>query len=176
MPAISVKGLDKIIGKFEDLSKNVQNDVQLALNSYILDVERDAKTLVSNNSSDEGLLLRSINTEFGDGTVSIKATAKYAAYIEFGTRKWAAQYVSSLPQDWQAYAATFKGPSSGAGKFDEFLRSIMAWCKRKGIDEAAAYPIAKKIMINGIKARPYLYPSIRKNIPQLIADLKDIVK
>ena len=32
MPALSVKGLDKIIGKFEDLSKNVQSDVQLALN------------------------------------------------------------------------------------------------------------------------------------------------
>lgn len=176
MPAISIKGLDKIIGKFEDLSKNVQNDVQLALNSYILDVENDAKTLVSNKSSDEGLLLRSINTEFGDGTVAIKATAKYAAYIEFGTRKWASQYVSSLPQDWQQYASQFKGPMSGGGKFDDFLRSIMAWCKRKGIDESAAYPIAKKIMINGIRPRPFLYPSIRKNLPQLIADLKDIVK
>ena len=176
MPTISIKGLDKIIGKFEDLSNNIQSDIQLALNSYILDVENDAKRLVSDKSSDEGLLLRSINTEFGDGTVAIKATAKYAAYIEFGTRKWASQYVASLPEDWQQYASQFKGPMSGGGKFDDFLRSIMAWCKRKGIDEAAAYPIAKKIMINGIRPRPFLYPSIRKNLPQLIEDLKDIVK
>ena len=63
MPAISVKGLDKIIGKFEDLSKNVQNDVQLALNSYIIDVQKDAKELVTNRSTYEGNLASSIEIE-----------------------------------------------------------------------------------------------------------------
>jgi hypothetical protein len=50
----------------------------------------------------------------------------------------------------------------------------MGWCKRKGIDEKAAYPIARKIIINGIKQRPFLYPSVIKNTPILIQDIKDI--
>ena len=178
MPTISVKGLDEIIGKFEDLSKNVQNEVQLALNSYIIDVQRDAKTLVTDNSSYEGNLGSSIDVEYGDGTVAIFSRLRYAAYIEFGTRRFAAQYVATLPQDWQTYAATFKGKGSGGGTFDDFLIALTKWAeKRYGIkDPEQVYNIAKKIMILGIRPKPFLYPSINKNLPQLIADLKDIVK
>ena len=46
---------------------------------------------------------------------------------------------------------------------------------QSGRGNTLAAPIAKKIMINGIRPRPFLYPSIRKNLPQLVADLKDIV-
>jgi hypothetical protein len=104
----------------------------------------------------------------------VQASARYAAYIEFGTRKFAAAYVSSLPADWASYAATFKG--SAGGTFKEMVLSIMAWCKRKGIDDKAAYPIARSIMINGIRPKPFIYPSFNAEFPLLIQDIKAIFK
>lgn len=174
MVEIKVNGIDGLIKKFNDLAKSTQDDVNAALEDWSNRTAADAKTLVSANSSDEGNLLRSISPSHGNGYAKVVATARYAAYIEFGTRKFASSYVSTLPSDWAAYAATFKGRAGGT--FKEFLLSIMAWCKRKGIDEAAAYPIARKIMIDGIKARPFLYPSVNKNLPLLVQDIKAIFK
>ena len=156
------------------LAANVQNDVQAELNAWADDTAANAKSLVRTNSSDEGMLLRSISPKYGQGLASVVASAKYAAYIEFGTRKYAADYVSSLPADWQTYAATFKGKAGGT--FKEFLLSIMGWVSRKGIDKKAAYPIARKIMIDGIRAKPFLYPSVQKTLPELKKNLIAIFK
>ena len=174
MIKIEAKGFDGLKKKFDILSKEGKAEVQSALNDWADRTASDAKSLVSSNSSDEGALLRSISPVYGQGNAAVVSTAKYAAYIEFGTRKFAAAYVSSLPQDWAAYANTFKGPAANGGNFHDLLMSIMAWCKRKGIDEKAAYPIARKIVIDGIKAKPFLYPSVNKNTPQLIKDIKEI--
>jgi len=171
---IEVKGLDTLIKKFDKLAISAKTDVQAELNNWADTTAANAKMLVSANSSDEGMLLRSINPNYGNGTASVTASAKYAAYIEFGTRKYAAAYVSSLPADWQAYAATFKGPAGGT--FNEFLLSIMGWVSRKGIDKKAAYPIARKIMIDGIRAKPFLYPSVQKTLPELRKNLRSIFK
>jgi HK97 gp10 family phage protein len=176
MIKIEVKGFDAILKKFDNLSKESQANVQSALNDWADRTAADAKALVSTNSSDEGALLRSISPVYGQGNAAVVSTSKYAAYIEFGTRKFAAAYVSSLPQDWATYASTFQGKATMGGSFKDLILAIMGWCKRKGIDEKAAYPIARKIIINGIKQRPFLYPSVNKNIPLLIEDLKDIFK
>lgn len=171
---IQVKGLDSLIKKFDKLSKDAKVEVQAELNAWADSTATNAKSLVRANSSDEGNLLRSINPNYGNGWASVTASAKYASYIEFGTRKFASAYVSSLPADWQTYASTFKGKAGGT--FNEFLLSIMGWVSRKGIDKKAAYPIAKSIMINGIQARPYMYPSVNKTLPILKQNLKAIFK
>ena len=176
MISLKSSGIDAILAKFNTLANEAQNDVQLQLNAFADDVARDAKQLVKANSSDEGNLLRNINPEFGSGFVSITANTKYAAYIEFGTRKFAAEYVSSLPTDWQTFANTFKGPMSGGGNFQEMLINITDWCKRKGIDEKLAYPIARKILIQGIRPKPFMYPSVNRNLPLLIQNIKDVFK
>jgi HK97 gp10 family phage protein len=171
---IEVKGIDTLIKKFDKLAKDAKTEVQAELNDWADTTAQNAKSLVSANSSDEGMLLRSINPNYGNGTASVTASAKYAAYIEFGTRKFAAAYVSSLPADWQTYAATFKG--STGGTFEQFLLSIIGWVSRKGIDKKAAYPIARKIMIDGIKPKPFLYPSVQKTLPVLRKNLRAIFK
>jgi HK97 gp10 family phage protein len=171
---LQVKGLDTLLKKFDKLAKDAKTEVQAELNDWADTTAQNAKSLVSANSSDEGLLLRSINPNYGNGTASVTASAKYAAYVEFGTRKYAAAYVSSLPADWQTYAATFKG--STGGTFEQFLLSIIGWVSRKGIDKKAAYPIARKIMIDGIKPKPFLYPSVQKTLPVLRKNLRAIFK
>jgi HK97 gp10 family phage protein len=171
---LQVKGLDTLIKKMDKLAADVQKDVQAELNDWADQTAQNAKSLVSANSSDEGMLLRSINPNYGNGSASVTASAKYAAYVEFGTRKYAAAYVGTLPADWQTFAATFKG--STGGTFEQFLLSIIAWVGRKGIDKKAAYPIARKIMIDGIKPKPFMYPSVNKTLPILIKNLKAIFK
>ena len=199
MMKIEVKGFEAVIKKFDTLAKESQEKVQIALNTWADKTAQDAKSLVSEKRiTDEGALLRSINPLYGNGSAGVVANSKYAAYMEFGTRKFAASYIGSLPPEWSAYAAQFQGPSSMGGTFKQFVESIMAWMKRKGIkggtysvktrrrkgskqqkeneDKSVAYAIAKKIMRDGIKQRPFLYPSVLKNLPQLEKDLKEIFK
>ena len=175
--SIKVKGLDAVIANFDKLANDTQDDVNKALDAYGQAVVQNAKTLISANSSDEGGLLRSVDSTIGSLSVTITARQNYAAYIEFGTRKFAASYISSLPSEWQAYAGTFRGDKTGnTGGFRDFILAIMGWVKRKGIDEKAAYPIALKILRDGIKPKPFLYPSIAKYTPILEKDIEDIFK
>lgn len=171
---LQVKGLDTLIKKFDKLAKDAKADVQAELNDWADTTAQNAIQLVSLNSSDEGLLKNSIKPIYGNGSATVVASTKYAAYIEFGTRKYAAAYVGTLPSDWQTFAATFKG--STGGTFEQFLLSIIAWVGRKGIDKKLAYPIARKIMIDGIKPKPFMYPSVNKTLPVLIKNLKAIFK
>ena len=172
---LQAKGLDKLIKKFDVLSREMQGMVQAELNAWADDTASNAKSLVSANSSDEGALLRSISPIYGNGTAKVVATAKYAAYIEFGTRKYAAAYVSSLPADWQTYAATFKG--STGGTFKQFVDSLIGWANRTGkMDPKYAYVTALKILREGVKARPFLYPSVNKTLPELKKNLRAIFK
>lgn len=172
---LQVKGIDALIRKMDKLAKDVQLDVQAELNDWADTTAQNAKSLVSANSSDEGGLLRSISPRYGNGSASVVASAKYAAYIEFGTRKFAAAYVGSLPADWQAYAATFKG--STGGTFEQFVKSLMAWGSRTGkMDPKYAYVAALKILREGLKARPFIYPSIQKTLPVLRKNLRAIFK
>lgn len=193
--AIKIKGLDEVIAKFDKIAQETADEVNGELDAFGQAVVKDAKGLVSANSSDEGGLLRSIDSSVGSLNVTITARQNYAAYIEFGTRKFAASYVSSLPADWQTFAATFKG--RGEGDFYDFLFSILDWVKRKGLVnrysvktrkrialakkddpnlERVAWLIAMKILRNGIRPRPFLYPSIKKNIPVLEKYIETIFK
>lgn len=172
---LQIKGIDALIKKMDRLANDVQKNVQAELNDWADQTAANAKMLVSSNSSDEGLLLRSINPNYGNGSASVTAATKYAAYIEFGTRKFAAAYVSSLPADWQTYAATFKGKTGGT--FEQFILSIKAWAARKGItDKGHIYFIIKQIMRDGISPKPFMYPSVNKTLPILKQNLRAIFK
>lgn len=174
MITMTLKNGEALANKIKSMGKEVEQRVQLELNAWADDVARDAKQLVASNSSDEGNLLNSIRPIFGDMSAAVVASASYAAYIEFGTRKFAADRVAQLPETWQQLASQAKG--SAGGTFADLLKAITAWCKRKGIDEAAAYPIARKIAINGIRPRPFLYPSVNANTPDLMKRLQKILK
>lgn len=199
MIKIEVKGFEALVKRFDTLSKESQDKAQSALNNFADNTAADAKGFVSSKKiTDEGALLRSISPLYGRGSAGVVANSKYAAYMEFGTRKFAASYISSLPAEWSTYAAQFQGPASSGGTFKDFVLSIMAWMKRKGIkggtysvktrrrlgnkaqkeseDKSLAYAIAKKILRDGIKERPFLYPAVNKNLPQLRKDLKEIFK
>lgn len=194
MIKIDIQGLDKTMADINRIAKSAKDDVREALVDFGTKVETQAKR---NAPADNGKLRNSINATYpvsAQGlSVVITVAADYAAYMEFGTRKFAAAYVATLPQDWNTYAATFKG--KGGGSFDEFIKAIMAWVKRKGIgsfktksganskskdslaaQKSAAYAIALHILRNGVRPHPFLYPAVRDNSPALITDIQKIFK
>lgn len=166
---INSKGLEAKLDKAKgEVSKKMMEE----LNRFGVLTEGDAKRLTP---VDEGFLRNSISYEpatLQTLKTSVIVAANYGAFIEFGTRAFAAQYVASLPSNWQSYAATFRGSSGGS--FDDFIVRIMGWMRRKGIDEKAAYPIAKKILRYGIRSKPFLFPAVRSNEIKLKERLKNL--
>lgn len=176
------------LGDFDKLSKEVQEVVDNELNSFGLKTVATAKSLCA---VDEGFLRNSITFDKQPLSVEIIVAADYAAYVEFGTRGFAAAYVAGLPANWQAFAASFRG--GGGGSFAEMLRRITEWVHRKGItgtysvktrkrtgnkeaikseDKSVAYVIALSILRKGIKPHPFLFPAIENNLPELKNNLK----
>lgn len=143
--------------------------------------------------TDTGFMQITVDSKPLDKNIAV--TGNYGAFVEFGTGKYAAQYVATLPQDWQTYAAQFKGLSDG-GTFHDLLLKILEWVKRQGIagvysvksqrrvgnanqksaeDYEAAYFIARSIIINGVHPHPFLYPAFEQVLPQLQADIQKVI-
>lgn len=164
---IKIEGLEKTLSRFD--VKKFEPEIQYCFNKFGLRLELEAKQAVS---VDEGKLKGSIFQEPGKLSSTIGASASYSSFMEFGTRKFSKEYIATLPTDWQKFAYQYKG--QGRGSFDEFIISLVGWCKRHGISEKAAYPIAIKILRDGLAPRPFIYPAFNKNKDLLIKELKAI--
>ena len=189
---IELLGIDKVVAAVKKDAVNVARIKGQELKAFGESVTLAAKQkLSSNRTTDVGRLANSISYQITDGRLEIIAQTLYAAYIEFGTGKYAAQYVATLPPDWASFAAKFKG-KTGRGTFADLVENLVKWVHRKGIagsinettgrrsksktqeaeDYSAAYIIALAIIKNGIKAQPFLYPSYKENLPIFMANLK----
>ena len=150
--------------------ENFKDDVSGVLSSVTYytaeEIALNAKTYAP---KDKGELSQSITTRKESEFVSsVVVGVNYGAFVEFGTGKKV-----SVPRELKTLASKFKG---GGGSFEEGLRSIKDWCKTKGIDEKAAYPIFMSILRNGTAPQPYLYPAFVKGRRQYLEDLKSELK
>lgn len=170
--SFDIKGLDATLKGVDNKLKQVEQELQDELNTWASICSAEAKMRAGKNI-DRGQLAGAINPKFEKLKASVTVAVNYAAFMEFGTKKKAAAYVASLPADWKAYAAQFKGGGGGAGNLFE---AILAWVKRKGIEESAAYPIAIKILRDGVNAHPYLFPAYEHTISDLKKNLKTLFK
>lgn len=164
---IDMKG---VTAKLNNAKGEVARKMVDELNRFATLTVNDAKRLTP---VDEGFLINSISYEpatLQKLKTSVIVAANYASYQEFGTRAFAAAYVASLPPKWQAYAATFKGKSGGT--YNDFIFRLMGWMKRKGMDIKAAYAIAKKILRDGVRPHPFLFPAVTRNLEILKLRLK----
>lgn len=164
---IKIEGLQKTLARFD--IKKFEPQIQVCFDKFGIRLELDAKQAVP---VDEGKLKGSIFQQPGRLSNTFGASADYASFQEFGTRGFASAYVATLPPDWQGFALQFKGGSRGS--FEDFVLSLVGWCRRHGVSEKAAYPIALKILRNGMAAQPFLYPAFNKNKELLLKELKEI--
>lgn len=183
---IKIEGLEKTLARF-DVNKYEQK-VSNAFSDFGQRVEETAKQL---SPVDEGHLKPLIFSEPFKNGVEVGCSVDYASFVEFGTRKYAQSYVSTLPATWQQLAERSKG--KGGGSFEEFVQRIFAWVRRKGIGatttksgavstskksldsmNSAAYAIALNILQNGSKPHPFLYPAVNIHYKKLIKDLQEL--
>jgi len=167
-----IKGLDATLAEIKAYPQDIERIINNEFKAFGVQVVNDARV---NAPVNEGLLRESISSQVTPLQVSISVNVDYAAYLEFGTKSFAAAYVATLPQDWQTFAAQYKGSSGGT--FQELVMRIKKWVQLKGLAsgkdiDSAAYLIARKIVRDGIRPHPYLYPAFEKNKIELIKNLK----
>lgn len=191
MIKLKISGLDAKLKFFDSFAKELEpkigNEIKMWANNTAADAARRAP-------KNEGILRNSIKPSYTSLHGKVVVGVDYAAYLEFGTRRFAAQYVNSLPNDWKTFAASFKG--KGGGSFEELVMRITRWVQQKGIGqtynvktrrrdrvgkqsakttaEADAYAIALHIVRNGIRPQPYLFPADREHKKILIENIKKI--
>lgn len=185
---IDIKGADIVLKNIDKLSIKTKEGVKDAIRTFVLGVHEQAAQNVPNHESGLAQSLKPKLDKLNNLEASVIANIEYAAFVEFGTRKYAAKYVATLPADWQAYARKFRG--KGTGSFDDFVLKLMRWIRLKGLSgkvkgqtkkqtlEADAYALAIHIIRNGIKPHPFLYPAFtnKQKIGRLEDDLKKIFK
>jgi HK97 gp10 family phage protein len=196
---IDVTGFQRITDKLKGMDKVITETVDKVLNANAIQI---AKTAANLAPVDLGGLHSSIGYDNSEVlNKHITANVTYAAYVEFGTGVYAAQYVSTLPDNWRQFAAKFKGKTGGTAY--ELWQALIKWVhshsmhkegavtgihsdktgRRKGgkqrvqaEDEALAYMIMKKILKKGVKAQPFLFPAYELQKDQIIKDVETVLK
>jgi hypothetical protein len=181
---VKLQGLSGFKNGIAAASKNVKIIVDAELQSASADFVSGARR---DTPIDQGSLKRSISyfkqREF---EYSVIAQIFYSPFIEFGTK---GKY-RPIPGT-EAIAAAFKGYKGG--NFQQMLKAIAAWVKRKGIagrfsvktrrrigskatqqseDLKAAWPIALSILRNGINPHPYFFKQSEIVWPKMVERIK----
>jgi len=188
--SVKVEGLKGFITKLEkfpvELSKNI--DIELTEGAEL--IEGRAKMFAP---VDRGLLRSEI---VADTSVPLYKEVTdptfYAPYMEFGTgNNFKANGRGQI-------AAQFKG-SAGRGSFEDMVKNIAAWVKRKGLastysvktrkktsskasranEKAAAYGIAMYILRNGVKpannGTGYFFRAYDELLPTILSNIKKVL-
>ena len=179
--AVNVKGLTGAEKKLQGLNKAIIDGINDELLLAAIEIyEKAVRNIRSNGTNDQGRLLGGMTfmEDKQNRRFEVLNPVYYSPYIEFGT----GQKVN-VPAEWQAYAATFQG-KSGRGSFDEFIDNLIGWMKRKGIVpdtgtdwddyDYFAFMVALKILREGSKPHPFLYPAyqeVKKNLKERIVKI-----
>lgn len=159
------------------------NKTLRALQKFGIEAEKSVEAITAGNAQDmalrakskapvgvDGYLRNQINVgKVDDLNYEVLANAPYSGYVEFGTGTKV-----QVPPEMAEVAKSIQGGS--AGSFKAGLEAIKEWCRKKGILEAAAYPIFMKILKYGIEAQPFLYPALVEQREVYLKDLKDELK
>ena len=102
---------NKLFKDLDKYAKDVIQELDAEMAAGVQDMATEAKRLAP---VDDSTLKNSIIAEKDkELAYNLKANARYAAYVEFGTGPYAERYVPSLDQEWQEYAIDFKKTNPG---------------------------------------------------------------
>lgn len=166
---VSIQGFNSVKAQFaaetSRLTNIVDGELEAAAKEWVTLAKRDAP-------ADQGALVGAISS-YPNGSLKYEIVAQkfYAPFMEFGTK---GKY-RPIPGT-ENIAAQFKGYKGG--DFQEMLRMIELWVKRKGItgtysvgtrkrtgskgvqnsqNKSAAFAIALSILKHGVKPHPYFF-------------------
>lgn len=163
----NVKGLQGVLSELRSFGKDVEKIIDGVTQEIAFQIEEDAKTKAPKNF---GKLAQSIsNAKVKESQYKVTVNEFYGAYMEFGTGTKV-----SVPAEFADMAKTFQGKTGKT--FEDGLEAIKIWCKAKGIDEKAAYPIFAKILGAGVNSQPFLYPAYVQGKKDYLETLKKELK
>lgn len=163
----SVKGIGETIKEIRKFGENAEKMIAFETEAIAIQIENDAKVLAPKNF---GKLAQSISRKkVKDLLYKVTVNELYGAYMEFGTGTKV-----QVPAEFKDMANSFKGQKGGT--FKQGLEAIKVWCRAKGIDEKAAYPIFAKILGAGVNPQPFLYPAWVKGKRDYLNNLEKILK
>jgi len=162
----SVKGVAKTIAELRKFGKEAEKMINKETEDAAFQIEADAKQRAPKNF---GKLAQSIShSKINDSNYKVTVNEMYGAYMEFGTGTKV-----QVPAEFKDMASSFKGATGRS--FADGLEAIKIWCKAKGIDEKAAYPIFAKILGAGVNPQPFLYPAWIKGKKDYENNLKKVL-
>jgi hypothetical protein len=186
---LKVKGIGQFQKKMKDLPTHLQKQIAGEIEDSARKINGKQLRLVP---VDEG------GTKQATGFKKTKpletelfSNKKYTPFMEFGTKSKA-----KIPAELQEYAKQFneKGPKI---TFEDFLKIIAAWVRRKGIagrfsvktkrrlgskttqadeDTQAAYPIAVSILNKGVNPHPFFFQPFFDERKALVERVRKIVE
>ena len=167
MIKIDTKGLKELQELFKTKGDSIKSDLDAL-------VEAGARTALEvakkKTPVDQGILRGANNIEqVKPMQWNVFNNMPYAPYVEFGTGKKV-----DVPSEWGDFASSFKG--KGKGTYDEGVKAIADWLKRKGGNPEDAKWVFYLILKNGVNAQPFLYPGFKAGRKQLKQDAIDYVK
>lgn len=186
-----IKGFHKLQKRLNAVPAKVRKEV----GAEIQDGGRriNAKQLRLAPVDEGGIKQSTVAKKANELNIELTSSKHYVPFMEFGTKRRV-----RVPSELTVYAAQFKqsGPKI---TFDEFLKIITDWVRRKGIaakrsektgrrlgskanqqseDEKAAYPIALSILRHGVKPHPFFFQpffderdGIVKNVEKVLKDI-----
>lgn len=158
--------LKKLFKELNDDKDNIAKDLDKIVQANAFEGNKIAKQKAPKAF---GKLAQSIGIEKKKLNAKVVANADYAPYVEFGTGGKV-----DVPAEWKQMASELRRTARGGG-FAKALDSIKAWCRLKGIDESAAYPILISILEHGVRPQPFMYPAWKKTKLQFELDLRQYV-
>lgn len=191
MLKVATIGFEQFTERINRATKEIQSEVAAEVQAAAFLYEANATKAAISQGGDTGTLAKSIGKkEVTPFEWDVFVGAFYAPFIEFGTK---GKY-RPIPGT-EDIAAQFKGVKRG--NFEQMLKAIEAWVKRKGIvatfsvktqrrtrfskaeanrTKQAAYAIAVSILKNGISPKPFFYqhiPTVRnyllKNVERVLS-------
>jgi HK97 gp10 family phage protein len=147
--SVKIVGQEKIKKNIDYLRRNFPEWLSAANLETAYEIRDEAqRNLKQLDAFDTGDLYGSIEVSISKQglVIAVGSKEKYAPFVEFGTSP-------HFPP----------------------LEPIRAWCRSRGIDEKAAFPIARAISERGTPERPFLYPAFKVGMRNHVNRIREYV-
>lgn len=174
---VKVEGIQQMVAKLTALGGNNARMANAILNQGADNIVLEAK---QSAPADLGGIRQGIGKEQDGLNVKIFCNAPEAIYQEFGTGP-----MVDVPARFSDVAQA--GKDSGSGTWADFIIALTGWVARHGLlntysvkthrvskkatkdqNQEIAYAIARKILRDGLKPQPFLYPAIVNNEKKIL--------
>lgn len=108
---IEITGVKEAFDKVKANFNKISDEIDMEMGDGILKIVTQAKTLVPANFS--RLRTSLYVNKLGKFNYEFGSNVNYAAYVEFGTGKYAATYVPTIEPEFQRFALTYKTSNPG---------------------------------------------------------------